>query len=410
MKLLILLSADPAGAPEDGENARDKPSYEEKLRVVTRVYNRRKLGLALAHIALAAAYLVVMLLLVTKPLANHVDLLVERYLGGSRAANVALYTFFFFLLYRIVSFPLHYQSDYCLEHEFMLSTETFPQWLWREAKTFLLSQVMLILLVLVFYAFLRFTGDWWWLCAAGAYILSAVIIGKIFPVVILPLFFKRSPLSNPALVKRLVDLARNARFNVSDVYSFDLSRQTKKINAAMIGLGKTRQIILSDTLLASFSPEEIEAVFAHEIGHHVHNHFLRLFVFGAILSVVSFYIAHVVLKAAVEPLGLVDPGNIATLPLFVLILAAFAFVMRPITNAYSRRLEAESDRYAVNTRGCAMPFARALEKLSRTNLADRRPGRLVEIFFYDHPPLDKRIARAIRQEKKMNSPQNESPQ
>ena len=380
----------------DGEGL----SYEQKLEKLTRIYQRKKLRLALTHIALAGGYLVAMLFLTGGLKAGLIGLS-EHFSWSPETALVVLYTFCFFLLYRLVSFPLHYLSDFKLEHDFMLSTETFGRWLAREAKVFALSQAAIVVFVAAFYYFLRAAGDRWWIFATLAYVLFAVVIGRLFPVVIVPLFYKRSPLKHGAVVARVKALADRARFNVSQVFDFDLSKETRKATAALVGIGRSRQILISDTLLSHFTVDEIEAVCAHELGHHVHQHYLRLFAVGCVVAMAAFYLAQVILSVACPRLGFAEPADIATLPLFCLVLAGFAFVVRPLLYWYSRRLEVESDDYAVRMTSVPGAFSSALEKLARMNLQQKRPGRLAEFLFYDHPPIARRCARARRLEQEL---------
>ena len=379
-------------------------SYEEKLAKLTRIYQRKKVRLALLHILLAGGYLLVMLFFFANRLKAALIPLADRFSRSPDTAMAVLFTFFFFLFYRLVSLPLHYYSNFKIEHTFMLSRESFGRWLARDAKTFALSQVVIIVLVAVFYYFLRTAGTMWWVYAAGAYIVFGVIVARIFPVLVFPLFYRKEPLPHKLVVERLKTLAEEARFKVSKVFSFDLSKETRKATAALAGWGRNRQILISDTLLSHFSVDEIEAVFAHELGHHARNHYLRMFVAGTLLTVGAFYVAHRALSFAYLRLGYQQLWDIATLPLFCLVLAAFAFVVRPLFNWYSRKLEMESDDFAVRASQTPGSFVQALEKLSRTNLENKKPGKLVEFFFYDHPPISKRIARARALEEVLRKP------
>jgi len=393
------------GAP--GANKLRRPdlsklSYEEKLATVTRIYQRKKVQAAILHIIIAVGYLLAMLFFFTENLRTALEPVAARAAVASDTLLVVLYTFLFFLLYRVVSFPVHYLSDFKVEHQFLLSRETFGQWLARDAKTFVLSQVLIVVLVAMFYHFLRAAGERWWLYAAIAYVVFGIVAGKLFPVLVLPLFYKREPLRHEAVIERVKALAARAHFNVSHVYSFNLSKETQKATAALIGLGRGRQILISDTLLSHFSVDEIEAVVAHELGHYVHQHHLRLFGVGAVVSLAAFYVAHLVLTAACPALRFDSLHDIATLPLFCLVLAGFAFLVRPLLNLYSRRLETESDDFAVRASTQRGSFAGALEKLSRMNLAAKEPGRLAEIFFYDHPSIATRLKRAAALEKELD--------
>lgn len=379
-----------------------KLSYEEKLATVTRIYQRKKVQAAILHIIVAVGYLLAMLFFFTKNLRAALEPVAAKAAFASDTLLVVLYTFLFFLLYRVVSFPVHYLSDFRLEHEFLLSRETFGQWLARDAKTFVLSQVLIVVLVAMFYHFLRVAGERWWVYAAIAYVAFGIVVGKLFPVLVLPIFYRREPLRHEAVVERIKALAARVHFNASHVRGFNLSKETRKAAAALVGLGRNRQILISDTLLSHFSVDEIEAVVAHELGHCVHQHHLRLLGVGGIVSVAAFYVSHLVLTAACPVLGFGSRHDVATLPLFCLVLAGFAFLVRPLIHAYSRRLESESDDFAVRYASRRGSFADALEKMSRMNLTAKEPGRLAEIFFHDHPSVAARLKRAAALEKELD--------
>src|SRR5207244_7100188 len=171
-----------------------------------------------------------------------------------------------------------------------------------------------------------------------------LVLGQLLPIVILPLFYKVTPLEDQSLLERLRSLAAGTGLNVEGIYRLHLSAETKKANAALAGLGKSRRVLLGDTLLEQFSPEEIEVVFAHEVGHHVHRHLLKMIVVSVILSIAGFGLVDVALRALAPRLGYQGLADPAALPLLLLVLALFGLGMSPIHNALGRFFERQCDR------------------------------------------------------------------
>jgi len=214
--------------------------------------------------------------------------------------------------------------------------------------------------------------------------------------VLFPLFYKFRPLENDELAKRLIRLSERAGTRVRGVYEWKLSEKSKKANAALAGLGATRRIIIADTLLQDFTPEEIEAVLAHELGHHVHKHILKSIGLQVGLSLIGFWIVAETLTFCVDRslFAIERQYDFASLPLVVLMATVMSFVLMPLMNAYSRQKEREADRYSLESIPKIEPFITSMNKLADSNLAERSPSRLVEIWFHSHPPIAKRIAAA----------------
>ena len=222
-----------------------------------------------------------------------------------------------------------------------------------------------------------------------------VFFAQIAPVVLFPLFYKFKPLENEDLKSRLVKLSERAGTRVRGVYEWKLSEKSKKANAALTGLGQTRRIILADTLLENYSPEEIEAVLAHELGHHVHRHIVKSIFVQAAVTLVGFWAANAVLRYAVEDRHMFDSlSDFANLPLLALVSTVLSFVLMPALNAYSRSKEREADRYCFQSIPDIEPFITSMNKLAEQNLAERTPSRVVEWFFHSHPAISKRVAAA----------------
>jgi STE24 endopeptidase len=222
-------------------------------------------------------------------------------------------------------------------------------------------------------------------------------MAKLAPVLIFPLFYKSVPIDKEDIKEGLLSLAEGTDINIEGVYKINLSKNTKKANAALAGLGSTRRVLLSDTLMDSFSLAEIRSVFAHELGHHVYHHIRKMLIIGSISGFLGFALCHYVLTKMVAILGYQHIHDIAAFPILCLVLGAFGFILMPIQNAYSRRMEMACDRYAIKRTNDPEAFISAMDKLAEQNLADRNPNRLMEILFYDHPPISKRIEMARKE-------------
>jgi len=234
----------------------------------------------------------------------------------------------------------------------------------------------------------------WWLLAWAIFMTLFVVLAQLAPVVLFPIFYKFEPLDNEDLRRRLVVLSQRAGTRVRGVYRWKLSEKSKKANAALTGLGSTRRIILADTLLDNYAPEEIEAVLAHEIGHHVHRHILKSIVVQAATTLLGFWAANWVLHYAVDRRMFEELSDFANLPLLAITATALSLVLMPALNAYSRFNERQADRYAFESIASVEPFISSMNKLALQNLAERTPSKWVEVLFHSHPAISKRVEAA----------------
>lgn len=356
-----------------------------------RGYARRRYLSALLHLLFGLGFLVVMLFWGTKPLAS----LVGRVTTGTFLAT-AFYTLLFLLFYQVIIFPLEYYTGYLLEHQFGLSTQTFPAWLFDKAKQVALSTLLVVGMVEFIYFVLRRAPDYWWVYAGLGWLVVTVVLARLFPVLILPLFYRSERLNDPELSQRLGRLAEEAGLSLSGVFTFNLSRETRKANAALVGWGKTRRVLLGDTLLAHFSPAEVEAIFAHEVGHHVGLDIWKETILGGVAALFGFALCQQVMDVLAPRLGL-PVAEVSSLPLLALVLMVFAVLLLPVQNGYSRRLERRSDIYAARHASEPRALLTAFAKLARLNLADRRPHWLVELILFSHPPIEKRVTYVARE-------------
>ena len=293
-----------------------------------------------------------------------------------------------------VSLPLDFWSSYLLEHEYQLSNQTLRGWIWRRVKGWLVGGVLGWLLLTGLYAVFWEAGDWWWLWATGGWLVVTIVLGQLLPVVILPIFYKVTRLDDVPLLERLRGLSAGTGLTVEGVYRLHLSEETKKANAALAGLGRTRRVLLGDTLLEKFTPEEIEVVFAHEVGHHVHRHLPKMIAVHVVLALVGFWLVDVLLRWAAPALGYADLHDPAALPLLLLVLSVFGLLFSPAQNALSRRFERQCDRYALDRTRNHLAYRSAFTKLARLNKSDPDPHPLVVWLFYDHPAIRERLRMA----------------
>jgi STE24 endopeptidase len=305
-------------------------------------------------------------------------------------AYVALVTFILMLL----SAPLSYYRGFVIRHRYGLSTQTVGGWLADWLKSTLLGVLLATAGGTLFYVTLLLVPDIWWLVFWAEAMLAVVLVTFVAPYVIVPIFFKPRPVDDPGIVMMIEELVRRAKTTVAGISRLDFSRRTNEANAAVIGFGRSRRVVLADTLLKTFPALEIRAVVAHELGHHVHRDVLWLLVTQGVMMLVGVGLG----AAAGDPIlqafgaaGLADPS---AYPLLVAGASLFGLLTMPVVNAISRAIEARADTYAFRLLGDGRPFAAAMRRLADQNLAEERPPRWAELLLYTHPPIYRRVERA----------------
>jgi STE24 endopeptidase len=298
--------------------------------------------------------------------------------------------------YTLISLPLDYYQGFVLPQRYGLSTQQPGGWVADQVKELALSAVLGLPLALLLYWLLRTFPDTWWLLMAGLLILLTIVLGQLAPVLLMPLFNKFTPLQDADLRGRLMTMAAQAGSPVRGVYVMDLSRRTTAANAMFTGLGPTRRVILGDTLLRDYTPDEIETVLAHELAHQVHGDLWRGIALQAVLMVAGMWLAAQALRAAVTACGFHGIADPAAFPLLVGVLSAFGLVLLPLTNAFTRRMERAADDYALRLTRKPRAFQSVMAKLAGQNLSDATPPAWVRFLFYSHPPVSERIAAAER--------------
>jgi STE24 endopeptidase len=299
-------------------------------------------------------------------------------------------------LLAVLMSPLAYYSGFVLPHRYGMSNQSFKDWILDRIKGMLVGAPIGLIVLWALYTFLHAYPLTWWLWAAGFLLFFNVLLANLAPILIMPIFNKFVPLGeeHADLAARLIQLAERANTKVRGVFKFDMSKRTKAANAALTGIGNTRRIILGDTLINEFTPDEIETVLAHELGHHVNKDIPLGIAAGAISTLLSLYLASLALNWAIGFFGYVGPADPAAFPALSLILTLYGLITMPLDNAFSRWRERLADKYSLQATNQPEAFASAMTRLANQNLAEVDPEKWVVFLFYSHPPLEERIAMA----------------
>jgi STE24 endopeptidase len=356
-------------------------------------YHRLRRGASIAGTAFSG--LLLLALLMTGGSAALRDT-AEFLARGSFTFTVVFYVVLLGVLSEAIQLPLAFYMGVTLERRYDLSTQTIRAWWIDHLKAGAIGLAFAAVAAVVVWHLLRVSPEWWWLIAAAAFSAVTIALAQLAPVVLLPIFYEFKPLDRPALRDRLVALAERAGARVLGVFEWRLSDRTRKSNAALTGLGRTRRILLSDTLLADHSDDEIEVILAHELAHHVHRDMWSGIAVETVLMTFGFFVADLALSAGVGRFGIIGKADVAALPLLALVGGAVSMASSPIANALSRAHERRADRYALEMTHNAGAFVTAMRRLGARNLAEEHPSRFVEVLFYTHPPLAARIEAAQR--------------
>ncbi|MBI4227504.1 MAG: M48 family metalloprotease [Candidatus Omnitrophica bacterium] len=355
-------------------------------------YARGGRRLALAALALELAYLWWL------PASGAAQWWAARFDGGSSWPTPAVIGYVAGLAapLALLQLPLAWARGFRLEHAVGLSRERPGAWAWRWLKAQLVAGALLLAAAVILAQLLRAAPMTWWIWAAVAWVAWSVVLTQWMPVLLLPLFYRQRPLADQALTARIRRLAERCGLGAAGVYELALSRQTAKANACLCGLGTTRRVLLTDTLTAHYTPEEIDAIVAHEAGHARLQHLPRLLAFGALSAGLSVWLVSRWLPGWLARFGIAAPQALATLPVLAALLGTISLAWIPAQRGLSRRFERAADRFALEVTRAPAAFIAAMRKLQRQNLAETDVSRWVEWWWYDHPPIARRVAMAER--------------
>ena len=293
----------------------------------------------------------------------------------------------------VLGLPFEWYHAFVLEKRYGFSTITWKIWVSDLIKSTILSAILGAVMIGAFMAFISYLPGSWWLWGWAFFTLFELILLWLYPVLIAPLFNKYEPVKDESLKDRIVALLNKVGLAAKGIFQVDAGKRSKHTNAYFTGIGKTKRIVLFDTLLASHSQEEIIAVLAHEIGHWKKKHVLKQLIFAIAAALVLLYLTYLVL--AWPPLygafRLSHAPVYAGLFLVSLYLGALKFFLSPIASAFMRKYEREADAMAFQLTGDSRPMIDALKRLAKDNLANLHPHPLYVWFYYSHPPLVERI-------------------
>jgi STE24 endopeptidase len=349
-------------------------------------YANTKRGLYFAELLLTATLLI---MLVLTPLSKDF----ARLLSFGTVLSALFYFLALMAGYTLVTFPFKYYAGYVLPRRYGLTHQELPGWLGDNLKAGILSLMLGSGIVVAVYLLMEASGLWWlwiWLIAMSISLALSVLA----PVLVLPLFFKSRPLPEGELRNELEELAARAKLKVQGIYTVEFSEKTSTANAALMGAGRTRRILLSDTLTNKYTNDEILTVMGHEMGHQRHGDTVRLLVFQGAVLLATFYIASLLLSLGARLLGYGAITDVAALPLLLLIIAVLGLIFSPLLSTFSRFVESRADMYALEITGKPEAFISAMTRLTDQNLGEAEPPRWVELLMDDHPSYQNRVAMA----------------
>lgn len=313
-----------------------------------------------------------------------------------RALTILGYFAILYVLYSVINFPFVYWSGYVIEHRFGFSTQTFQQWFVDWVKSFCVGFLLGGVIFQFIFLITHVSAQLWWLWLAAAMLIFSVVLTNLFPVLILPLFYKTTPLDDTELKQHIQAVCEHVKIPLHGVFSINLSSKSTKANAAVVGFGNTKRILLGDTLLADYSQEEVLSVLCHEIVHFVERHIWWLTAVQSAITILLFYLFYRIYPYFYGLAGFESVSEIAAFPLFALIFAVLSFIVKPLTAGVSRYFERKADRGALNLTHDADSFISVMAKFCNKQLMIAYPNRLIEWYKYSHPSPGNRIRFAER--------------
>jgi len=291
----------------------------------------------------------------------------------------------------LISFWMEFYSSFIIEHRFALSNQSLFEWIKERLKALAVGLMLGIPVALVFYFLLRITGSEWWIYFSIFIFLLSIVLARIAPILIFPIFYKFKPLDTDDLKEKIYEIINKFNIQIKGIFTFNMSKDTKKANAGFTGIGKSKRIILSDTLIECFSTMEIIVIFAHEVGHYKKKHIIKNILLGGIVLFLSFYLCGNLYEWTIHKYGFINSYDIAAIPILLFYLTLFSLIIMPITNIISRKFERDADLFSIQITEDRESFISSMEKLAEMNLADKAPNKFIEFLFYSHPSIKKRI-------------------
>lgn len=365
------------------------PLLDREKQRLARRYEKEKRWLGLAGMALA---LVILLAFYTSGFSFR---LAHLEIGRTFIFPFHLYVFVLQVTLALLIFPLNFYRSYIHEHKWNFSHHTVKSWLWEQVKSFWVGFVLFSLLLGLLLWIMHLFPLCWWLFAGLGMAVVSVLLATIFPVVVLPIFNKYTPIENKDLTDSLEKILSREGLKSSGFFKEDMSRQTKKENAFLAGLGKTRRVVLGDNLLENMSIPEIQSIIAHEVGHYRHHHIWKNVALGTVQQLVVFFLLSAIMKTTFQTFLSSARENLTLLPVFLLLMGGISgFLFTPLNQAISRYFERKADLYALKSIANPKDFMTAMSGLADRNLSNAYPQRWIKILYYSHPPVGERLEMA----------------
>jgi STE24 endopeptidase len=311
---------------------------------------------------------------------------------ASRILLILIYFSALYIVYSLLTLPFAYVEGYSIEHKYGFSTQNRRDWFLDWLKSLVVTYVIGLIVFELIYLIMPVAPTLWWLWLSLIMVGFSVVLANLFPVVILPLFYKSTPLDDDELKERITGLCDKAHIRIRGIFSINLSSKTTKANAAVTGLGNTKRILVGDTLIAKYTTGETISALAHEIVHYREHHTWWLVLWQSMITIIMFYLFHRIQPFVYSWFGFEQAADIAAFPLFALVFAVLSYLFRPLSSALSRYYERKADKGALALTADPDAFINLIAKLCNEQLSIAYPNPLVEWYKYSHPSPGRRIA------------------
>ncbi|KPJ73309.1 hypothetical protein AMJ52_03915 [candidate division TA06 bacterium DG_78] len=296
-----------------------------------------------------------------------------------------------YVFYVLLTFPFSFIKGYTIEHKYGFSTQTRSAWFRDWLKSSVVSFVLGAIIFEILYLITHISINLWWLWLSLIIIFFSVIFANLFPILILPLFYKTAPVENDDLKEKISTICNRAQIHIKGIFTINLSSKTTKANAAVVGLGNTKRILIGDTLLQNYSEDEILSVCAHEIIHYREHHIWWSILWQCFITLIMFYVFYKIYPFFYGLVGFEKISDIAAFPLFIAIFTVLSFIIKPLISALSRYYERRADKGALDLTRTPDAFINFMAKVCNKQLIIAYPHPIIEWYMYSHPSPGNRI-------------------
>ncbi|MEO0185684.1 MAG: M48 family metallopeptidase [candidate division WOR-3 bacterium] len=363
------------------------PLIDEEKQQIARKYHKEH---RVVNVVSSAVSIVILLLIIGFQISQKFFGVITD-ISDLRIIQAFLYFVVFYSVYFLISLPFGFIGGYRIEHKYNFSTQTIKGWFMDEIKSFIVGLVLGLIVIEVLYLITFSCPKLWWLYLSILMILFSVVLANLFPVLILPLFYKTTPLADGNLKERIKEICGKAKMKIEGVFTINLSSKSTKANAMVVGLGNTKKILLGDTLISKYNENEIIATLCHEITHYQQHHIWYLILWNSIITFIVFYLLYRIHPVFYRLAGFENISDIAGFPLFVLLFGLLSFLLKPIISGISRFYEKKADAGALTLSENPQAFIELMAKFCNQELTIAYPHPLIEFYSYSHPSIGRRI-------------------